>query len=165
MLEASGVKSGPWLGDLASGRVATLAWLEGAGPWDVESVRIEAKPAGAGVSSHMAYVYPQSGHAGASAGGGIVGAKAVGCELADQAAEYRLSLDRYREELGRTGDFSMIVSLNDAITVDQFRRAEDVGVTDLLTMPWAYYGGFRLPLQEKLDGMKRFSNDIIARYK
>lgn len=48
VLEASGVKSGPWLGDLASGRVATLAWLEGAGPWDVESVRIEAKPAGAG---------------------------------------------------------------------------------------------------------------------
>ena len=80
----------------------------------------------------------------------------------DQAAEYRLSLDRYREELGRTGDFSMIVSLNDAITVDQFRRAEDVGVTDLLTMPWAYYGGFRLPLQEKLDGMKRFADDVMG---
>ena len=80
----------------------------------------------------------------------------------EQAAEYRLSLDRYREELGRTGDFSMIVSLNDAITVDQFRRAEDVGVTDLLTMPWAYYGGFRLPLQEKLDGMKRFADDVMG---
>ena len=39
----------------------------------------------------------------------------------EQAAEFRITIDRYREELGRTGDFSMIVSLNDAVTVDQFR--------------------------------------------
>ncbi|MFN8017754.1 MAG: TIGR03619 family F420-dependent LLM class oxidoreductase [Acidimicrobiales bacterium] len=78
----------------------------------------------------------------------------------DQAAEYRAKIDDLREEAGATGDFSMIVSLNDAITVDQFRRAEEVGVTDLLTMPWAYYGGFRIPLEQKIDGLKRFAEDI-----
>lgn len=81
----------------------------------------------------------------------------------DQAADFRVRIDAHREALGRTGDFSMIVSLNDAITVDQFRRATEVGVTDLLTMPWAYYGGFDLPLQGKIDGLHRFADDILAR--
>ena len=80
----------------------------------------------------------------------------------DQAAEFRTTIDGYREDLGRTGDFSMIVSLNDAVTLDQFRRAEDVGVTDLLTMPWAYHGGFDQDLQGKIDGMKRFWDDVAG---
>ena len=80
----------------------------------------------------------------------------------DQAAEFRVAIDRHREELGKTGDFSMIVSLNDAITLDQFRRAEDVGVTDLLTMPWAYHGGFDQDLQGKIDGMKRFWDEVAG---
>lgn len=80
----------------------------------------------------------------------------------DEAAEARIKLDQYREEQGATGDFSMIVSLNDAWTPDHFRRAMDVGVTDLLTMPWSYYGGFKLTLQEKLDGMRRFAEEVMA---
>jgi probable F420-dependent oxidoreductase len=80
----------------------------------------------------------------------------------DQAAEFRTTIDGYREQLGKTGDFSMIVSLNDAITLDQFRRAEDVGVTDLLTMPWAYHGGFDQDLQGKIDGMKRFWDEVAG---
>ncbi|WP_426573370.1 TIGR03619 family F420-dependent LLM class oxidoreductase [Aquihabitans sp. McL0605] len=80
----------------------------------------------------------------------------------EQAADFRITIDRYREEQGATGDFSMIVSLNDAVTVDQFRAAEDVGVTDLLTMPWAYYGGFELPLDQKIEGLKRFADDVMG---
>jgi alkanesulfonate monooxygenase SsuD/methylene tetrahydromethanopterin reductase-like flavin-dependent oxidoreductase (luciferase family) len=82
----------------------------------------------------------------------------------DQAATYRATIDAERARLGRADtDFSMIVSLNDAMTVDQFRRAEEAGVTDLLTMPWAYYGGFDLPLQGKIDGLHRFADDIMAK--
>jgi probable F420-dependent oxidoreductase len=80
----------------------------------------------------------------------------------EQAGEYRATIDAHREELGRTGDFSMIVSLNDAITVDDFRRAEEVGVTDLLTMPWAYYGGFKQPLEAKIEGLNRFAEEIVG---
>lgn len=81
-----------------------------------------------------------------------------------QAAEYRATIEAERARLGRSeADFSMIVSLNDARTADDFRRAEEAGVTDLLTMPWAYYGGFDLPLQGKIDGLNRFADDILAK--
>ncbi len=79
-----------------------------------------------------------------------------------QALEFRTRIDEERERLGRSDrPFSMIVSLNDAIAVDDFRRAEDAGVTDNLTMPWAFYGGFDLPLAAKLDGMRRFVDDVV----
>lgn len=80
----------------------------------------------------------------------------------DQAADFRARIDAHREALGRTGDFSMIVSLNDAITVDQFRRATEVGVTDLLTMPWAYYGGFDVPLDQKVESVHRFADEVLS---
>ena len=80
-----------------------------------------------------------------------------------QAADFRITIDGHREALGRTGDFDMIVSLNDAVTVDQFRQAADVGVTNLLTMPWAYYGGFDLPLEQKLDGLHRFADEVLSK--
>ena len=79
-----------------------------------------------------------------------------------EAAETRAKLDTMREEQGATGDFSMFVSLNDAVTLDHFRRAEDAGVTDLLTMPWAYHGGFDQSLQGKLDGLKRFADEVVG---
>ena len=82
----------------------------------------------------------------------------------DQAADFRSRIEAERVELGRTGvDFSMIVSLNDALTVDEFQRAEEVGVTDNLTMPWAFYGGFDISLQEKIDGLNRFAEDIMEK--
>ncbi len=82
----------------------------------------------------------------------------------DDAAAFRAKIDAERAELGRTDvDFSMIVSLDDALTVDQFRRAEELGVTDNLTMPWAFYGGFDISLAEKIDGLHRFADDIMAK--
>lgn len=82
----------------------------------------------------------------------------------EQARDYRRRIEDERERLGRTAvDFSMIASLDDAVTVDEYRRAEEAGVTDLLTMPWLFYGGFDQPLQGKLDGLHRFADDILAR--
>lgn len=81
----------------------------------------------------------------------------------EAARDYRITIDEEREKLGRTDhDFSMFVSLNDAITVEQFAAARDVGVTDLITMPWAYYGGFGVPLDGKIEGMHRFAEEIMA---
>jgi len=81
----------------------------------------------------------------------------------EAARAYRLTLDEERERLGRADeDFSLFASLNDAVTVEQFRAAEDVGVTDLITMPWAYYGGFRQPIGAKVEGMHRFAEEVIA---
>ncbi|HEX7135490.1 MAG TPA: TIGR03619 family F420-dependent LLM class oxidoreductase [Iamia sp.] len=81
----------------------------------------------------------------------------------EQAAAFRQQIEDERERLGRTDvDFSMIASLDDAVGLDDYRRAADVGVTDVLTMPWAFYGGFDLDLQGKLDGLHRFADDILA---
>ncbi len=41
VLEASGAKAEAWLGPLAAGRIATLAWTEDAGPSDPARTRLE----------------------------------------------------------------------------------------------------------------------------
>ena len=58
----------------------------------------------------------------------------------------------------------MVGSLDDAVDVDGYRRAEDVGVTDLLTMPWVFYSGFTEDLQQKIDGIHRFAEDILSHF-
>ncbi|NLD76898.1 MAG: TIGR03619 family F420-dependent LLM class oxidoreductase [Acidimicrobiales bacterium] len=82
----------------------------------------------------------------------------------DEAASHIERIDDLRSEAGRTGDFDVIVSLNDAVTVDHFRRAAEVGVTEILTMPWVYYGGFDQPLQQKLDGIHRFAAEVLQAF-
>lgn len=78
------------------------------------------------------------------------------------AVATRARLDDLRAEAGTTNDFSMIVSLNDAFTADQFRQAEEGGVTDILTMPWAYYGGFNQELDAKIEGLHRFADEVMS---
>lgn len=79
-----------------------------------------------------------------------------------EAAELRQRIEDERERLGRTDvDFSMIASLNDAASIEDYLRAADVGVTDILTMPWAFYGGFQQDLQGKVDGLHRFADDVL----
>ncbi len=80
------------------------------------------------------------------------------------AINVRGRIDDYRTEYGATDrDFSMIVSLEDAFDVDGYRRAEEGGITDILTMPWAFYAGFTDDLQLKIDGIHRFAEDINAK--
>ncbi len=80
----------------------------------------------------------------------------------DGIAEVRRRIDELRAENGRADlPFSMIASITDAVTPDDFRRAEQLGVTDVLTMPWAYYSGFDADLDQKIDGMTRYVHDII----
>lgn len=79
----------------------------------------------------------------------------------EQASEHIDRLKELRAELGRTGEFATVVSLSDAITADDFRRAAEFGITDILTMPWAYYGGFDQTLDQKLEGIARFAEDVV----
>jgi alkylation response protein AidB-like acyl-CoA dehydrogenase len=46
VLEASGAKAEEWLGPLAAGQIATLAWLEEGSSWDAARVQLEAESAG-----------------------------------------------------------------------------------------------------------------------
>jgi probable F420-dependent oxidoreductase len=79
----------------------------------------------------------------------------------EDALGYAKRLRDLRAELGREGDPAVVVALNDALTIDDFARAEAGGVTDVMTMPWLYYFGFDATLEQKIEGMRRFAADVL----
>jgi len=78
---------------------------------------------------------------------------------------YLDQLNGYRRELGSADKPFEVLSFNctDAWDVDGFRRMEDMGVTWICTMPWFFYGGDMNSLQDKLDGIRRFAEEVIAK--
>jgi probable F420-dependent oxidoreductase len=80
----------------------------------------------------------------------------------DEAVEVATRLRVLREEQGR-GDvpFEVAPALTDALTPDDFARASEGGVTLCMTMPWMYYCRQDAPLADKLDGIRRFREDVI----
>lgn len=80
----------------------------------------------------------------------------------DEAIECARRLEEVRRAQGATGDFAVIVALTDAFLPDHFARAEEGGVTDCMTMPWMYYFGAEATLEQKLEGMTRFAEDVIV---
>lgn len=47
---------------------------------------------------------------------------------------------------------------------DGYKRLADAGVTHILTMPWAFYHGETDELDLKIDGVKRFADDVIYHF-
>lgn len=84
-------------------------------------------------------------------------------------------LTRMRREFGREKEpFDILLHCPDANTVDDVRRLEDLGVTDLWIQPWVERSALtrtdvtsmmavQCSLQTKLDALKRYSDEIIAR--
>ena len=74
-------------------------------------------------------------------------------------------LRAYRAELGREDTpFAVLAACKDAWDLDGYRRLEDVGVTHLVTQPWLYYAGDTTDVQERVDGIRRFADEVIARH-
>lgn len=80
----------------------------------------------------------------------------------DEAIGWASRLREVREEAGATRDFRVHVALTDALLPEDFARAEAGGVTDCMTMPWVYYSGLEATLDQKLDGMARFAEDVLV---
>lgn len=55
----------------------------------------------------------------------------------------------------------VVAALNDALVPADFERAAASGVTDVMTQPWLYYCGRRATLEQKLEGMARFRDDVL----
>jgi probable F420-dependent oxidoreductase len=71
---------------------------------------------------------------------------------------------RLRAESDRAADpFEILVTCNDAYDLDGYRRIADLGATHFTTMPWFFYGADPENLQEKIDGIARFGDEVIAR--
>jgi hypothetical protein len=76
------------------------------------------------------------------------------------------TVEQYRRELGRDHlPFERLCfNTRDAYDLDGFRRLRDMGVTALCTPPWFFYGEKPTsPLTVKLDAIKRFADDVIAK--
>ena len=80
----------------------------------------------------------------------------------DEAVGLAARLGEVRAQVAATGEFAVIVALTDAFLPEHFARAEEGGVTDCMTMPWMYYSGPDASLQQKLQGLERFSSDVIG---
>jgi probable F420-dependent oxidoreductase len=70
----------------------------------------------------------------------------------------------YRREAGRSDEaLSIIAAVSDAFDADRIRRLGDLGVTHYTTMPWLLYGGGMEVLEDKLAGLRRFADEVIAK--
>ena len=69
----------------------------------------------------------------------------------------------YRKELGKSETFDVMASASDAAGIDGYKKLGDGGVNHILTMPWVFYHGMTDELDKKVDGTKRFADDVIAK--
>ncbi len=75
---------------------------------------------------------------------------------------YLAKLAALRKDSPRSNvPMQVMVSCMDAFDKDAYRRLEDIGVTHLTTKPWVFYGGEEDDLAAKLDGVKRFADEMI----
>lgn len=73
-------------------------------------------------------------------------------------------LNVLRAEYGTAGraDYEIHVMDQAASTVADFQRLIELGATDICAVPWNVYGE-SLSQQKKIDGIKRFGDEIIAK--
>ncbi len=81
----------------------------------------------------------------------------------DEAVATAARLAELRAEAGRdpAAPYDVVVALTDALTSDDFARAAAGGVTLVMTMPWLYYYGNDATLEQKIDGIRRYRDDVI----
>jgi len=54
----------------------------------------------------------------------------------------------------------------DAFSLEGFGQMQDLGVTTMTTYPWMLYGTMNdAPLDQKIEGMEKFYNEIICKLK
>ena len=74
------------------------------------------------------------------------------------------SIRERRRELGRPEAFDVIGAPKEGFDIDHYRRMADAGVTHLWTIPWLMAGGDPSSLQVKQDALRRFGDEIIAKF-
>jgi probable F420-dependent oxidoreductase len=79
----------------------------------------------------------------------------------EQLREIVAKLHALRADGPRAGKpFSVLASVLDAVTPDQYRQLEEFGVTHIQTMPWIFHGGPTEDLARRIDGIRRFGDEV-----
>lgn len=84
-------------------------------------------------------------------------------------ADLKSTIERLRElraEYGRDGEpFEIQAVCIDRFGLDGYRQLEEIGVTDVITIPWRFEGiDADAGLGPKQDAVKRFADQVIARF-
>jgi len=81
----------------------------------------------------------------------------------DEAAEILKTLTELRREAGRENEpFETIVPLTVPPDADDFKRLSDLGADGTVNYPFAYTVGPDATLQQKLDMMKQYGDNVIG---
>jgi len=74
-------------------------------------------------------------------------------------------LRAYRERSSRADEpFGICAALRDVIDLDGYRAMEERGVTELITVPWLFYGDQAQSCRAKCDGIRRFGEEVLGRF-
>lgn len=95
----------------------------------------------------------------ARAGDGWIAVQVTPEQLDEVLARLRPLLDEHGRDRAR---YEIKVTPLVPAEVDAMAALADQGVTDVITVPWFYYGGDNHDLVTKLDGVSRFADDVIG---
>jgi probable F420-dependent oxidoreductase len=81
----------------------------------------------------------------------------------DEFREVRAAILDALQSAGRpTEGFEFQIAPNDRFGLDGYRELAEAGVTDVVTVPWMFYGvPWDGPLEDKLYGIRRFAKEVI----
>ncbi|MDP6977245.1 MAG: TIGR03619 family F420-dependent LLM class oxidoreductase [Myxococcota bacterium] len=69
-----------------------------------------------------------------------------------------------RTEAGRAASpFGICAALRDVYDADGYRAMRDRGVSELITVPWLFYGDGTQSCEQKCDGIRRFADEVVSR--
>ena len=78
--------------------------------------------------------------------------------------EIAAKLRAYRAEYGREDEpFGMCCALKDVFDPDGYRRMAELGVTELITVPWFFSGANPDSLEDKCEGIRIFGEKVVAK--
>lgn len=82
----------------------------------------------------------------------------------EEAKQVLETIAAYREVAGRTEvPFEAIVPFVEEVDLEHRKRLMDLGMTGTVSYPFPYTIGASASLQEKLDYLKRYGDDVIAK--
>ena len=81
----------------------------------------------------------------------------------EEFREVRATLLDLLQAAGRpTEGFEFQISPNDRFGLDGYKELAEAGATDVVTVPWMFYGvPWDGPLEDKLYGIRRFAKEVI----
>ncbi|MAJ59375.1 MAG: hypothetical protein CBC48_05010 [bacterium TMED88] len=76
-------------------------------------------------------------------------------ETAEYIHALRHGTEREGEPLG------LCVAARDCLRLEQYQEAAGMGVSELVTVPWLFYGDESQPLEKKCEGIQRFGEEVL----